>query len=476
MNSNRRFTDFVKSNFLQVELREILQSPTGILLGVSDKAEDVLKTMQIFTVFDLAMSRIFAVAGDIATVSEIPQNMVGRYGKAPSEMVDHDYRDKDVSELINGKLSIINGIGGELEKRISAELGVNTIRELALWNPYLMAKVLVDLSLNPEGLTAFDAQSPADLIPKTGEFPTDKVYYSSVVLIDAPANELRDLDGPIDLTADTQGFTKPATGAVLTYSQTWSPKAVTLGQLLYSLPLAPGESTKIAIIDFARRSLGRTQEDIAQTENLSNTMVQSRSISEIARAVASETQDGTSDMTSNSDSEAVGAAAGGFISPVLFGMSGGASRNFAHVHTYTTSKGDRDLSASTQQRISNSRQQNAFSERNKKAAIITEASQEEREQITTRTVTNYNHMHALSIQYYEVVQLYQTQVRVEKCERCLFIPMRIFKFNEDHISRFRSTFYRYALNQRVRQLLINAAGSVSAKLELKPAYEFTQND
>jgi len=473
MDNTHRFTDFLKSSFLQLELREILQSSPGILLGVSERAQNELQKLQIFTVFDLAMSRIFAAAATIASVSEVPQNLIARHGSLPSELIDSEYRDKDFTELINGKLSIISGIGEVLESSISAELEVNTIRELALWSPYLSARRLVDLSLNPEGLAEFDTESPADLIPKTGEFPTDKVYYRSVVLIDAPAAVKRDLEttGPIDLMGHARGFTLPATGAFLTYSQTWSPKAVALGQLLYSLPLAPGESTKIAIIDFTQRSLGRTQEDIDQTELLANTMVQSRSISEIARAVASETQSGNSRSESDSESANVGAAAGGFVSPVLFGVAGGASANVTHAKTFTSSKGDRDLSASNQQTISSSTQQNAFSERNKKAAIITEASQEQREQITTRTVTNYNHMHALSIQYYEVVQLYQTQVRVEKCERCLFVPMKVLSFDEKGISRFRSILFRAALSPRVRQLLVYATGTVSARLDLKPAYD-----
>jgi len=488
MISNPRFTDFVKSDFLHLELREILQSEPSILLGVSDEAKDVLKSLEIHTIFDLGMSKFFIAAGMLSSVSDIPPNLIARYGQVPSEMVKIDYRDKDVREMLNEKVFILMGISAGVAGEILAELGIDTIREMALWNPYLIAKILIALSLKPEGLPESDAESPADLIPKTGEYPTDKVFYKSIVLIDAPkfkskkaagikpAVNLIDLNAPIDLANETQGFTSPATGAILTYSQTWFPKAIALGQLLYSLALAPGESTKIAVIDFARRSSGSTQEDISQTENLSNTMVQSRSISEIASAVASEVQSGDSTSTSSSDSQSIGGAAGGFVSPVLFGVAAGASHNETTANTFTTSSGERNLTAKNQQHISNSTQQNAFSERNKKAAIITEASQEEREQITTRTVTNYNHMHALSIQYYEVVQLYETQVRVEKCERCLFIPLKVFNFDERIISRFKSSLFRAALNQRIKQLLVYSTGSVSVKLELKPAYGFIEED
>ena len=81
-------------------------------------------------------------------------------------------------------------------------------------------------------------------------------------------------------------------------------------------------------------------------------------------------------------------------------------------------------------------------------------------------------MHALSIQYYEVVQLYQTTVRLEKCERCLFIPMKAITFNEQAITRFRSILFDAALNSRIQELLVYATGSVTTNLELRVASRF----
>ena len=56
------------------------------------------------------------------------------------------------------------------------------------------------------------------------------------------------------------------------------------------------------------------------------------------------------------------------------------------------------------------------------ASTVSEAVAEERESISTRTVTNYNHMHALTVQYYEVVQMYRTELRVQQARRLLFHP------------------------------------------------------
>jgi hypothetical protein len=489
MNPRSSFLESIKSEFLKLELRELLQSPPNVLMGVSDEAVETLKKLQVLTVFDLGLSSLFVVSETINGATTVPQTIVARYGKVPTEMVDAAYKDTTPPALPEENVSVLKGISNPLGSEMTRTLGIETIREMALWPPFLAAKHLIAVALNPEVLAGVDPEAPPELVPKTGEFCTDKVFYESVILIEAPAEKKpkppiaggslpagpRDLEtnGPIDLSDNSNpGFLAPANGAILTYSQSWYPKAVSLGQLLYSLPLAPGESTKIAVIDFVRRSLARTQEDISQTEALSSTLVQSRSIAEIATAVADEVQNGKSRSTSESDSESIGVAAGGFVSPVLFGVAAGASRNKTTAKMRTWSHGHRDLSASTQQQINSSTQQNTFSERNKKAAIVAEASQEEREQITTRTVTNYNHMHALSIHYYEVVQLYQTQVRVEKCERALFVPMKAFKFDQKVLERFRGTLFRAALSQRIRQLLVYSVGSVSASLELRPGYRF----
>ena len=68
--------------------------------------------------------------------------------------------------------------------------------------------------------------------------------------------------------------------------------------------------------------------------------------------------------------------------------------------------------------------------RNRRASIVREVSQSEHEQISTRVVTNYNHMHALSIHYYEVVQAFRVTTQLERAERCLFVPLQLLDFND----------------------------------------------
>ena len=223
------------------------------------------------------------------------------------------------------------------------------------------------------------------------------------------------------LTSATEGFAKPAIGASLTYSQEWFSQGVALGQLLHSVALAPGESTRLAVIDYERRTSGSVTEAVDQTERLSNSILQSRAISEITDAVATESLEGFSLTKSESQSDLSGEAIGGGGPCLLAGGAIGGSNNRSRATTVSTSQGRREVSTHLQQNVRNATQQHAASARSRRAATITETSLQESETISTRTVTNYNHMHALSVQYYEVVQLYRTELRLNRAEGCLFI-------------------------------------------------------
>jgi hypothetical protein len=127
-----------------------------------------------------------------------------------------------------------------------------------------------------------------------------------------------------------------------------------------------------------------------------------------------------------------------------------------------------------QQQISDSTHQQAFSSRNRHASTVSEAVAEERESISTRTVTNYNHMHALTVQFYEVVQIYRTELRTEQARRLLFIPFQTLDFSDEQvILRYRSALLAGAQDPYVRDLLIQATGVVTVSLAQPRFLPFT---
>src|SRR5262249_30192648 len=205
---------------------------------------------------------------------------------------------------------------------------------LSVYPPFRAAKEILHRVFFPEQVEAFDPESPADLIPKSGEFPTERVQYTSLVLdqILRPTNAppLIDLAGPnfapIDASpvADANfGFNTLGLGMLLTLNQSWFMQGVTLGHLLHSMALAAGESTRIAVIDWSRKTSAGQTEVLGETEDLSQDTSRNRSISEVTEAVAREAQAGFSETHSKSTTTQGGGSVG--ISLGKFGSVGASA-------------------------------------------------------------------------------------------------------------------------------------------------------
>jgi hypothetical protein len=460
-------TRFLRSAFAVRAPDEVLRAPPGALMGVSAAAEAALATLDIHSVFDLAASRVFAAAAALTAIETDPAAVEARLNVVASDVAVMP-PGMPVRELASQPIGILQGIDAGAAAALAAALDVATVRELALWPPYSAARAILSAAFFPEKAPGFDPDAPADLRPKSGVYPTERVFFRKLVF-DAVSNAGEavvpiETSDAIDLTAALgaqAGFTRLATGALLSFSQSWFAQGLTLGQLLHSVTLAPGESTRIACIDWSRRSRAGTSEDISESELLSNTMLHSRAVSEVTRATANEFQSGTSSVTSTSSTEQGGAALGFELGPISFGGSAAGSSTTTEVMSASSSFGARDLAASYAQDINDRSQQNASSVRNRRASIVREVSQSEHEEISTRVLTNYNHMHALSIHYYEVVQAFRTTTQLERAEKCLFVPVKLMDFRDPTlVDRWRLRLADAALTERARRQLTAEYGVV----------------
>jgi hypothetical protein len=475
--------DAVKTGHETQEVREILQSSPAILLGVSESAATVLKDIGINSVFDLATSRIFENATRLLRAGVDPKDAYFRYGAPPSDVVTQQADDFAIDELRFKDIELLEGMSPAIATSVRQSLNVTTIRDFALWPPYLAARRLMKDAFFPSELPGFDPEAPPDLVPKSGEYPTERVFYQTLLLDQVDAQPSVDLvqAGPIDIapTLDENfGFKTLGVGALLTIAQSWYAKGVALGQLLHSTSLAPGESTRVAMMDWSRRTKAGTTETISETEQLDNETMHGRSLSEVTNAVAREAQKGFSSTDNTTAARQKGTSKGSAtinadplnaLSLGMFGddpgvTTGGSSESESTVNTsgmtFTSSSGQRSVSASVNQKVLDRTLQHANSVRNRRASIVREVSQEEHQSVSTRMVTNYNHMHALSIQYYEVVQIYRVEVGVSKVEKCLFIPMKLVDFNQEVVDKYRLVLAGAALTRNIRELLTSRYGVV----------------
>lgn len=459
-------SDLLVSEAQLLPLAEVLNLPPDRLLGVSPQALAALATLGVRNVFDLAMSSVFNTAAQIEDAADNPSNAMNRFGRPISDLLKPGIAGTvAIPDLRNASLDILADVADAAE--IQAALGVITVRDLSVYPPFRAAREILNRVFFPEQLEAFDAESPADLIPKSGEFPTERVQYTSLVLDqilrpdNAPA--LIDLAGPdftpIDAAqvADADfGFSTLGLGMLLTMNQSWFMQGVTLGHLLHSMALAAGESTRIAVIDWSRKSSAGQTEVLGETEDLSQETARNRSISEVTEAVAREAQSGFSHTESKSTTKQAGASAGISIGPFGGGASASISKTSTSADSYATSAGSREVGASMLQNASDRTHQHAHAARTRRASVVREVSQTEHESVSTRVITNYNHMHALTVQYYEVLQIYRTETSLARCDRVVFVPFRLIDFNNvDLLRRFRGALIDASLTLAVRDALLN---------------------
>ncbi len=133
-------------------------------------------------------------------------------------------------------------------------------------------------------------------------------------------------------------------GFVNEYRLSFIPIGHSLGQILYSFPLAPGESVNFAVIDWTRRDSALRNETTKLNESLVHELRRDRIITETVQASIDEWQRGGSLMGGNASS------AGGAMGGSGMGVAAGASNAIGGA--YSTSSGSRDIAGDTVQKLS----------------------------------------------------------------------------------------------------------------------------
>ncbi|GLU51675.1 hypothetical protein [Dyadobacter frigoris] len=476
--TSNSIADILSSKAENLSLTEVLSQEISSLNGVTDEMKAALEAINIKTVFDLGTSWVFANARQLLLNSQAGGGF-NRIGKIPGNFLDNSFpTDIPIEKIGDADIKYLVGVGIVPATAIETSLGIKTIKELAFWQPAEVARLIVASSMGTNLGSIEDTAE--ELRPKFGEYPTHRVYYDTLVMlemkgtpqVDTPIIDIKSKGGTLSLKAaiDQKGrFAQPAIGTILTFSQSWYSQGITLGQMVHSLGLAPGEVTRVAVIDWNRKTTGKQTEAIDEREKLDNQTTHSLATQEVQEAVANEMQEGGSKSSSSSSSTSASASMSvetGLLTSLF--ASGGASGNVqtastdASAESSSWSVGHRDIAASMSKNINDKTEQHSNSARSRRASVVKEVSQSEHEQVSTRVVANYNHMHALTIQYYEVIQIYRTLVQLHKAERCLFLPMEIIDFEDEIVlERYRSTLARRALNSTAFDLLIDDTSSVT---------------
>ncbi len=302
--------------------------------------------------------------------------------------------------------------------------------------------------------------TPDGLVPQLNKAVSEVAHYQTLHVTGflgelGPLKEVGEPLDPFGETADTAYGQKPAVGVLLTHAQSWEQTGLALGTLLHSVCLAPGEVTKIAMIDWRRQTGARATEGIDEGERLENEARQNRAVSEVQDTVARETKSGRTTSTGKSTTSE-GGSSGSFFG--MFGGSSGSSTTTTEAMTATMSVGQRHLSATANQNVHQRTMEASQAARSRRATVVKEVQESETETLTTRVVANYNHMHALSVLYFEVLQIFALKTKVSAAERCIFIPMELIAFTPEAIDRHQESLLAVATElglDDLRHVLLN---------------------
>jgi hypothetical protein len=242
-----------------------------------------------------------------------------------------------------------------------------------------------------------------------------------------------DLDPDHQVDWDAVPYANQATtvahGHILTMKQVWRADGYSLGDLLYSMALAPGQQKLVSLLDWERREATARTEHRTTTEVLAADLSHDRDIADIVRSALHEHMDARSEASTS----AVGGALGGFIGPVVFGAAGGVSSASSSANQASA----RDVAATALNQARDRTLQSASAVRGQRATVVQTAREGESVQAQTEAIANYNHCHALTIEYFEVLRHFQVSQELAAVQECLFIPFEITPFTDQKTIRWR---------------------------------------
>lgn len=225
---------------------------------------------------------------------------------------------------------------------------------------------------------------------------------------------------------------------LMVFEQTWTSLGHSLGEIQYSLALAPGEATKIAVVDWSRTDDIRRKDVIRAREALLHDQTYDREIDDIVQGDVKEQQGGVSAVYGN--------ALAADVAVPKVGLSA-AGRTAGGIGGSFTA-GNRDMRADAQQDIHGGTLQRTSLRRNLTSTVVIQAGQAEQNYLSTRIVANVNRMHALTIQYYEVLRHLAVVTAFRNREWALLVPFLPFNYTRALARRFRAQLEPNLLDPR----------------------------
>lgn len=311
-----------------------------------------------------------------------------------------------------------------------AAMGHNAVGSVQ--NPDLQDLAASPQSFGDNGSSATATECGA---PAPAQAASRDVLFMRVVLDSCSDN----LDWPerptgmkVDGTTSLAEETSLPTAKLVMLHQQWRYVGRTLGDIIYSLPLAPGETVQLATIEWSRSDSISRADQTASAEFLSHDLTRDRTITDTVQAAVKESQSGYSIMGGTATSSSAGAAIDfsklGGESSFPLNIDAGVSGLISAAGSVSNSSGKRDIQADATQTLHDHVNQASWVTRSLNSTVVVQASQAESNTVQTRAVTNNNRCHTLTVQYYEVLRTFLVSTFSDDVEAAVLVPYENIAF------------------------------------------------
>ncbi|MCL2122117.1 MAG: hypothetical protein FWH28_07705, partial [Clostridiales bacterium] len=238
------------------------------------------------------------------------------------------------------------------------------------------------------------------------------------------------ISGPIDVeSAKSQLLWYPDTvpimsslgmGYILSLRQEWTPTNFSLGNLLYSLALAPGEEQKLIVTERADAYTVNDAETLSDQASETYQSSQADDTSAIYNSAMREQIHASSEYYAKEKG-----GGSGLITGLLLGSSSSTTLSGWSTSNQNYAK---DFSSNFAETFNQQIQRSASNMRNASRTGIRMATSEESHSVTSKIIANNNHSHALTMQYWEVLRNYSINTKVDDVQLACYIPLKPVRF------------------------------------------------
>lgn len=256
--------------------------------------------------------------------------------------------------------------------------------------------------------------------------------------IDFPREHVTETN-PVEYESDNPAFYQAksvAIGHILETVVRYRSNGYSLGDIAYSLTLAPRQKRRIIKIDFSRSERARRLEFTRAEDEVADAVDSSRSYDNAVAASLDEWAKGRSQSGTTSAAAAAGFSMPGFVA------SGGVSTSSST--SSSSQSGGRQTAASETQQINDAIRRFGESIRAQQSTVMYEAEQKESVEGVSEVVQNINYTRSLSVVYYEILRHLRVDTEVAGVTECVYVPMPVRIFTDERIKRHKDVLARYA--------------------------------